>query len=525
MERTSQTSRPVDGRDRSKRSISPSQQVNDPVFSHVRQSLAKSYIGYNVVKEASREAGRSFVDPEVSFLSDKLDHLPMPTPQQADRARKVLGDQFELFQELRLGTGQARVRARNQILVLNQPLVLGYIRQDYPYWRNQLQRDSAFEIMDLIQEGTIGLMRAIEAYDYCQGFRFSTYAWQWIRQVMYRAMQNAGTVRVPVHQHEQVIPLLKTIERLRKKLGYSPSFDEIQAEMKISRIKLLAMMLGSQMIQAQRRSTEAEREAEHATDDKRGGRPYHELASDLSEDTTLMVSEGSRPPSPEQAYRDKEEHERFLEMLHHGVLMESEIKVILRRTGLNGQDSETLEEIAEDFGVSRARIHQIEVRAIQKLRETEAWEDVFDGVWLKTEQRLRGYVKKEQQIEPVREAAQTPSAPKKETEKEADARSSNRTLPIDKVIGIVCAYFEVTPEEIVRRTREQPIARYGQALMHLLSRVCGHSYLDIGKYLGMDHTTVMHGCSKISALVETDPEFRSDMAHLTRHVQYHLALG
>ena len=264
--------------------------------------------------------GVSIEDPVRMYLKE-IGKVPLLSAEE----------EIELAKRMELGDQEAKKRLAEANLRLVVSIAKRYVGRGMLF-------------LDLIQEGNLGLIKAVEKFDYRKGYKFSTYATWWIRQAITRAIADqARTIRIPVHMVETINKLIRVSRQLLQELGREPTPEEIAAEMNMPVVRVLEILKISQ---------------EPVSLETPSGEEEDSHLGDFIQDDNVPV------PADAAAFTLlKEQLEEVL-----GTLTEREQKVLTLRFGLEDGRARTLEEVGREFNVTRERIRQIEAKALRKLR-------------------------------------------------------------------------------------------------------------------------------------------------------------
>jgi RNA polymerase primary sigma factor len=280
---------------------------------------------------------------EEVYLAKKIE-----AGKEAEKRLKFLKDKLSSEERRKLERQrQEGLRAKQKLIESNLRLVVSIAKK-------YVGRGLLF--LDLIQEGNLGLIRAVEKFDYHKGYKFSTYATWWIRQAITRAIADqARTIRVPVHMVETINKLLRTQRQLLQELGREPTPEEVAEKMGITSEKVREILKIAQEPVSLETPIGEEEDSELGDfiEDKGAEAPLERAASSLLKEDLRKVLEG---------------------------LSERERKVIEYRFGLSDGNPRTLEEVGKVFGVTRERIRQIESKTLKKLQHPHRSQKLKDYI-------------------------------------------------------------------------------------------------------------------------------------------------
>jgi RNA polymerase primary sigma factor len=288
-------------------------------------------------KEETIPAGLALDDPVRMYLKE-IGRVPLLSME--DERRLAMSIEAGEKEALKNGTADNRVvlegeDSKRKLTEANLRLVVSIAKK-------YVGRGMLF--LDLIQEGNLGLIRAVEKFDYRKGYKFSTYATWWIRQAITRALADqARTIRIPVHMVETINRLIKISRQLLQELGRDPTVEEIANEMGLTPEKVREVIKISQ---------------EPISLETPIGEEEDSHLGDFIEDQEAVA--------PAEAASVMLLKEKMQDVLKN--LTERERKVLVLRFGLEDGHQRTLEEVGQEFGVTRERIRQIEAKALRKLR-------------------------------------------------------------------------------------------------------------------------------------------------------------
>ncbi|MGM9637590.1 MAG: RNA polymerase sigma factor RpoD [Eubacteriales bacterium] len=323
-----------------------SSEMNQSEIADIEGEVAQ-YSSAEEMEKLLVQGGLAVDDPVRMYLKE-IGQVPLLRPEKETELAQIMNTGLEAAKILenvedldpeQIPVLEAQVkageRAKNQLVEANLRLVVSVAKR---------HSGKGLSFLDLIQEGNLGLLKAVEKFDYSKGFKFSTYATWWIRQSITRAIADqARTIRIPVHMVETIHKVSRVSRKLLQELGREPTIEEIAKELDMPLDKVQEIM-------------------KIALDPVPLETPVGE-----EEDSQLYdFIEDEDTPSPSDSVSQNMLREQLLAVLH--TLTPREEQVLMLRFGLKDGQQHTLEEVGAAFQITRERIRQIEAKALRKLR-------------------------------------------------------------------------------------------------------------------------------------------------------------
>ena len=301
-----------------------------------RKDFIRGFVGNETNQEWTKKTSRK-QEPWAKVIKGELEEV-LRLQNKLINLERIIGLEISSIKEInrKMSIGQAKVRrAKKDMVEANLRLVISIAKK---YTNRGLQ------FLDLIQEGNIGLMKAVDKFEYRRGYKFSTYATWWIRQAITRSIADqARTIRIPVHMIETINKLNRISRKMVQEMGREPTPEELGEQMDLPEDKVRRVL----KIAKEPISTETPIGDEDDT-----------TLGDFIKDDTI--------DSPDESATEENLKEATDDIL--GSLTAREAKVLRMRFGIGMNTDHTLEEVGKQFDVTRERIRQIEAKALRKLR-------------------------------------------------------------------------------------------------------------------------------------------------------------
>ncbi|MEW6717599.1 MAG: sigma-70 family RNA polymerase sigma factor [Chloroflexota bacterium] len=333
----------------------------DVIFDDAQEDTDPEAAAMVAELEQSANLESMSVEDMVGLYFREMSRVPLLTTEEEVELAKSIERKWQAKEELEKLNGrctpeqfqqleamiQEGVEARDKLIRANTRLVVSiakrYISRGVPF-------------LDLIQEGNLGLMKAVEKYDYRRGFRFSTYATWWIRQTITRSIADQGrTIRIPVHMTDRIRQMYRAAHDLEQKLGRQATYEELAECLGLEEDRVEWMMKVSWLPLSLEAPVGEDEETELGK---------------------LVVDKDS--PNPSQLVFQKTLQEKVEEVL--ATLSPREALIIRLRYGFNHERPYTLEEVGQKFGLTRERIRQIEGKALRRLRHPSRARQLLDYI-------------------------------------------------------------------------------------------------------------------------------------------------